>query len=83
MYTIYCLYNLKHGKLYIGQTKDINQRKMIHNTHLFSGSYTARFDGEWKIIYAENVNLRAEALKREKQLKSFRGREFLKTFIHP
>ena len=32
-------------------------------------------------IYKEEVNDRREALKREKQLKSFKGREFIKNLI--
>ncbi|OGM91318.1 hypothetical protein A2755_02915 [Candidatus Wolfebacteria bacterium RIFCSPHIGHO2_01_FULL_48_22] len=83
MFKVYCIYNSYHKKLYVGQTKDINERKELHNSHIFKNSYTARFDGEWKIIYSETVESREAALRREKQLKSFRGREFLKTFIRP
>lgn len=80
MYTIYCLYNLKHKKIYIGQTIDIAERCTLHNTHFFKNSFTARFDGMWEIIYSESAITRKDALKREKQLKSFKGREFLRTF---
>lgn len=80
MYTVYAIYNEQAGKIYIGQTGNIEERIRLHNTHEFKG-YTARFQGEWKLIYQESVSTRTEALKREKQLKSFRGREFIKSHI--
>ncbi len=77
MYTIYAIYNSKHSKIYIGQTQDLSERLRLHNEHIFRG-YTARFDGEWQLIHSEEVDTRQQALIREKQLKSFRGREFVK-----
>lgn len=81
MYYIYALYNKKHNKIYIGQTKDLEIRVIFHRGKLFQNSYTARFDGEWKIIYKEEAKDRHQALIRERQLKSYRGREFVKKFI--
>ena len=81
MYIIYAIYNNKYKKFYIGQTDDIEKRLDLHNNKTFKHCYTSRFDGEWKLIYQEDVSTRQEALKREKQLKSFRGREFVKKFI--
>ncbi len=80
MYTIYAIHNNDADKIYIGQTADIQERLMQHNDHTFKG-YTARFEGEWKLIYTESVATRPEALKREKQLKSYQGRQFIKKHI--
>jgi putative endonuclease len=80
MYHVYAIYNHMARKLYIGQTQDLSQRLVQHNERTFIG-YTSRFHGEWKLIYKESVATRSEALKREKQLKSFRGREFIKQHI--
>ena len=80
MNSVYAIYNKKHGKVYIGQTADIKERLRLHNGKAFAG-YTAKFDGEWRLIYQEEVPDRRAALLREKQLKSFRGREFIKQFI--
>ncbi len=81
MFTVYAVYNSKHNKIYIGQTIDIAERIKLHNDHSFKESYTSRFDGEWRLIYSEEVVSRNQALIREKQLKSFRGREFIKKQI--
>lgn len=80
MYILYALYNSRVDKIYIGQTVDLQKRLYEHNSHAFQG-YTSRFEGEWEVIYQESLPTRSEALKREKQLKSFRGREFIKTHI--
>lgn len=82
MFFIYVLYNKDHGKIYIGQTNDLGKRIAEHNDpsnarHTFTG----QFNWEWVIIYKEEATTRREALKREKQLKSYRGREFIKKFI--
>lgn len=81
-YFVYAIYNQKHGKFYIGQTFDIEKRLADHNNKVLKG-YTSRFDGNWMLIYKEETPSRQEALKREKQLKSFRGREFIKQYIPP
>jgi len=80
-YAVYAIYNPKHKKFYIGQTFDIEKRLAEHNQSLIKG-YTSRFDGKWILIYKENHPSRQLALVREKQLKSFCGREFIKEIIN-
>jgi len=81
MFYIYAIYNRKYGKLYIGQTDDIERRLGLHNEKHFKHSYTSRFDGVWELIYKEPAETKSAALKREKELKSFRGRESIKKYI--
>lgn len=81
MHWVYAIYNRKHQKLYIGETDDLEERLRAHNDHRFRTSYTARFDGSWELVYNEQATNRQEARKRERQLKSFRGREFIKSHI--
>jgi putative endonuclease len=83
MYFVYAVYNREAGKIYIGQTSKLEERLELHNTRAFSGSYTSRFSGKWELFYSERVATREEALRREKQLKSFQGREFLKNKLPP
>ena len=79
---VYALYNQKHNKIYIGQTDNLQGRLILHGFKTFVKSYTARFDGEWNLIYKEEVSDRKSALQREKQLKSYRGREYIKKLIY-
>ena len=78
---VYAIYNKTHSKIYIGQTQDLKERIDLHNSAKFKNSYTSRFDGEWQLIYFEEVGTRQQALIREKQLKSYRGRQIIKRFI--
>ena len=79
-FVVCAIYNLKHDKFYIGQTKYLEERLNLYNQGILGG-YTSRFDGKWELIYKELAKDRMEALKREKQLKNYRGREFIKQFI--
>ena len=81
MYFVYAIYNKDRGKVYVGQTQDLEERLRLHNSKEFKHSYTARLGGSWILIYKEELPTREAALKREKQLKSYRGREFVKTHI--
>ncbi|MDO9028339.1 MAG: GIY-YIG nuclease family protein [Candidatus Roizmanbacteria bacterium] len=81
MYFIYAIYNKKHSKIYIGQTDNLELRLKLHNSKTFQNSYTSRFDGEWSLIYDEKTHSRKEAIIREKQLKSYQGRLFIKKYI--
>lgn len=81
MFYVYAIYNRKHNKIYIGQTSDLENRLELHNNGKFKSSYTARFDGIWELVYNEKADDRKSALSREKQLKTYRGRQFLKQNI--
>jgi len=81
MYFVYALYNKQFDKIYIGQTKDLTERLKLHNEKKFKNSFTARFEGEWILIYNEQTENRQQALVREKQLKSFWGRESVRKNI--
>ena len=81
MFIVYAIYNQKHDKFYIGQTRNLQERFQLHHEHTFNG-YTSRFDGEWILIYSENnIETRKNAIVREKQLKSYQSRKFIKKYI--
>ncbi len=79
VFVVYVIKN-KSGKIYIGQTSNLEKRLKRHNGELISSkrSYTKINRGNWSLVYKEVFGSRNEALSREKQLKSFRGREFIK-----
>jgi len=80
MYTTYVIKN-DNEEIYIGQTDNLEKRLKRHNGELSTkkDSYTSiRKKGEWKLVYQELFETRFEARKREKELKSYRGREFIR-----
>jgi putative endonuclease len=83
MFSVYALYNKERKRIYIGQTADLENRLQLHHKKIFRRSFTAKLEGEWVLIYSEEAASRLDALKRERQLKSFRGREFLKSRVLP
>ena len=80
MFYVYVIYNSNKDRFYIGQTGNLEKRLEEHNKKR-GKHYTAKLNGEWTLIYKETLNSRSEAIKREKQLKSFKGREFIKKYI--
>ncbi len=83
MFDVYVIKSLSTGKIYIGQTKDLDARLKRHNGELKSkaGSYTKLNRGPWVKVYKEEFTTRPEAIKRERELKSYRGREFIRSVI--
>lgn len=82
MFFVYAIYNKKNDKIYIGETNKLEDRLNQHNTKHFSKSFTSNFNGSWELIYKEEHISRQEARKREKQLKSYRGRQFIRSLIN-
>ncbi|MDD5043185.1 MAG: GIY-YIG nuclease family protein [Patescibacteria group bacterium] len=74
MYQTYVLKSLKDGKRYVGSGKDAGERLRRHN----KGDYRfTKGHRPWQLIYREDYLTRAEAMQREKFLKSGQGRKFL------
>ncbi|MCX6151544.1 MAG: GIY-YIG nuclease family protein [Ignavibacteriales bacterium] len=64
---MYILQSLKDGRYYIGSTSDVRKRFEYHNTG--RTGYTKKYQ-PWVLIYFEEFETRAEAVRREKYLKS-------------
>jgi putative endonuclease len=74
-FTIYILYSEKYNKIYIGYTSNLIQRFYSHNK-LGKDGYTLKFR-PWVVIYTELFEEKTGAMKREKQLKSSNGRQWV------
>lgn len=83
LYTVYAIYNSLRDKIYVGFTHNLEQRLLRHNNQLpnKSSSFTAKQNGRWELVYTENFDTKREAQIREKALKSFRGREFVRKIV--
>ena len=74
MYFTYVLKSQKDGKNYIGYSKDANSRLIQHNDgKVKSTAHRRPFD----FIYYEACLNKADAMRRERYLKTYQGRMFL------
>ncbi len=74
MFYVYILKSQSRVGHYVGQTNNLEQRIERHNSSKYG--YTRR-GRPWVLIYSEKYETRAEAMRRERFLKSGKGREFL------
>jgi len=82
-YFVYVLLN-PLSEIYIGQTQDITKRISEHNNpECKSTLHTKRHTGPWKLIHSESFPTRANAMAREKSLKSGQGRQWIREVITP
>jgi putative endonuclease len=79
MYYIYILFSLKTNKYYVGSTNDLQGRLKHHNT----GSTPSTKSGapNWEIRYTETVPNRVAALKREREIKKKKSRNYIELLI--
>ena len=78
MFYVYVLKSLKNGRLYTGSTNDLERRLYEHNNG--QTRYT-RKTGPFELIYKEPYNTSLEAKRREKFLKTGKGRKLLKSIL--
>ncbi len=78
MFSVYILRSASTNRLYVGQTSDLERRLIEHQTGV--ARYT-RGRGPWVLVLAEQFDNRADAMRRERFLKSGQGRETLKSLL--
>jgi predicted GIY-YIG superfamily endonuclease len=77
-YWVYVL-ELEDGRKYVGHTNNIKRRLLEHQSG--RSAYTKKF-GIKRLLYSEVLDSRSAAMKKEKFLKSGKGREWLKSNWH-
>ncbi|MFB3897604.1 MAG: GIY-YIG nuclease family protein [bacterium] len=81
-YHVYVLQSITTGEIYIGQTSDLTRRITQHNDPLCKLTlHTKRRHGPWRLVYSEVCKDRSSAMKREKELKSGKGREWIRNQV--
>ncbi len=79
MFKVYILQSVQFDKIYIGFTSNLDQRLLSHNVLGVKG-WTIKFR-PWTLIYLEDFDLKEEAMAREKELKSGKGREWIRKVL--
>ena len=80
MYTVYILYSVTHKKHYTGYTSNFRARLISHN-ELGNKDWATKYR-PWKVILTEEYSTKADAIKREKWMKSGIGRAHIKSIPH-
>ena len=75
---VYVLRSLKDGKHYIGYTSNLERRLKEHNS---GKQRSTKHRAPFELIYYEEFESKSDAIKRERQLKSYKGGEAFKRLI--
>ena len=78
MFHLYILQSGSTGRYYVGQTKDLAGRVAYHNAN-YSKSLKNR--GPWALVYSEEYATRSEAMRRERQIKSWKDRQLIAQLV--
>jgi putative endonuclease len=76
MFYVYVLRSESDAGLYIGFTMDLRRRLKEHEA---GEALATSYRGPWRLVYYEAYLEKADALGRERYLKSGGGRRFLKS----
>ncbi len=77
-FVVYVLRNRATGKRYVGHTEDLRRRLAEHNDPSHNPrKHTSRNPGPWDLVHEEQFETRSQAMRRERWLKSGKGREWL------
>jgi putative endonuclease len=83
-FRVYVIRSLSTRRLYIGHTMHLNKRLKEHNDpESFSSRFTKRIPGPWILVHSERFPTRSEAYRRERWLKTGKGREYLNEILKP
>jgi len=78
MFFLYILRSTSSGRYYVGQTQNVEERVTYHNAGY---SKALKNRGPWKLVYTEPYATRAEAVRREHQIKSWKDRSLIESLV--
>ena len=73
-YHLYILQSETTSRYYVGQSLDVQARVAYHNANY---SLSLKNRGPWKLVYTEQYATRSEAVRRERQIKSWKDRRMI------
>ena len=78
MYYVYVLRIKKSGRYYIGQTQNLFKRLEKHSR---GKTKSMKNRGSFDVVYVEKYSSRADAMRREKEIKRYKGGEAFKRLL--
>jgi putative endonuclease len=78
MWKVYIIYSEKINRYYTGITDDIEWRLERHNQ---GWSRSTKHGIPWKVVYTEVYMNKCKALKREREIKNRKSRNYIENLI--
>ena len=78
---MYILEDQTTGRFYIGQTDDLERRLAQHSDNTLPTSRYTRKGGPWLVVWSERHTTRAEAVRRERFIKSRKSSAWIRRFL--
>ncbi len=75
---VYILLSETTNRYYVGQTQDVTERLAYHNANY---SKSLRNRGPWQLVYQEEYKTRGQAIRRERQIKSWKDRGMIERLV--
>jgi putative endonuclease len=79
MYFIYIIESLIVIRYHIGSTENLERRLSAHNSGKVKSTRAYK---PWELVYTERFDTKSEAIKRERQIKSYKGGNAFKKLLN-
>jgi putative endonuclease len=78
MYLVYIIKSLKVLRYYIGSTENVDRRLSDHNSGKVKSTKAFK---SWELVYSERFDTKSDAIKRERQIKSYKSGNAFKKLL--
>ncbi len=79
MHYVYIIKSTRDGRYYIGSAEDPEKRLKEHNE---GQTRSTRHRGPYRLVYKEPLDTKTDAIKREHEIKRFKGNSRFKRLIN-
>ena len=74
-YFVYILFSERLNRFYIGQTVNVEERVMQHNSGFYEKALT-KVSNDWKLFWKQTCNLKRQAIQIESHIKRMRNKVY-------
>jgi putative endonuclease len=78
IFHVYILRSQSTGQFYVGQTENLTKRVFEHNNNR---TPSIKNRGLWELVHAEAFDSRAEAMRRGRQIKKMKSRQWIERLV--
>ena len=78
-YSSYVIYSRESGLFYYGYFEDLEKVLEMHNSGMIE---MTRGRGPWVLLYSENFDNKAQALRQSRFYRTVKGQRFLKKLLN-